>query len=166
MSASPESNVTNLYAEHHGWLVTWLRRKLTDTHLAADLTQDTFLRVLTSKEVSSIREPRTFLATIARGLVANHYRRQDVERAYLEALSCMPESFAMSPEDRAIIIETLFEVDLMLDGLPVKARKAFLLSQLEGLTYAEIALELNVSLSMVKQYMLKATQHCYFNGNL
>ena len=48
----------------------------------------------------------------------------------------------------------------MLDGLNVKAREAFLLSQLEGLTYADIASRLAVSVSSVKKYIAKATEHC------
>ena len=48
----------------------------------------------------------------------------------------------------------------MLDGLSRKARAAFLLSQLEGLTYAEIAERLMVSVSSVKKYVARATEHC------
>lgn len=48
----------------------------------------------------------------------------------------------------------------MLDGLGPKIKQAFLLSQLEGLGYAEIALQLSVSVSSVKKYMAKATEHC------
>nr|WP_245597920.1 sigma-70 family RNA polymerase sigma factor [Ottowia thiooxydans] len=155
--------VESLYSDHHGWLQGWLRRKLGDTHQAADLSHDTFLRILTSRDVTSIREPRTFLATVAGGLVANHYRRRAIEQAYLDAISCLPEPQVPSPEHRAIVMETLLEIDRMLDGLPPKARRAFLLSQLEGLTYVEIAEQIGVSVSMVKQYMRRATQQCYFS---
>ena len=48
----------------------------------------------------------------------------------------------------------------LLDGLPARARAAFLLSQLEGLAYADIAQRLGVSVSMVKKYMLQAMAHC------
>ncbi|KAG1250324.1 hypothetical protein G6F68_012863 [Rhizopus microsporus] len=42
------------------------------------------------------------------------------------------------------------QLDRLLDGLPPKARSAFLLSQLDGLTYPEIAQRLGVSLSSVQ----------------
>ena len=48
----------------------------------------------------------------------------------------------------------------VLDGLPPKVRHAFLLSQLEGLKYDDIAARLSVSVSMVKKYMLQAITHC------
>lgn len=59
-----------------------------------------------------------------------------------------------------MVLETLHEIDALLDGLPPKARSAFLLSQLEGLKYADIATRLGVSVSMVKKYMLQAMTHC------
>ncbi len=41
-----------------------------------------------------------------------------------------------------------------------KTREAFLLSQLDGLTYSEIAHKLGVSVSSVKKYVAKAVEHC------
>ena len=46
------------------------------------------------------------------------------------------------------------------DSLSDKARRAFLLSQLEGLTYDEIALRLEVSTRTVKRYMALAFEQC------
>jgi RNA polymerase sigma-70 factor (ECF subfamily) len=48
----------------------------------------------------------------------------------------------------------------MLDGLGEKAREAFLLSQLEGLTYVEIAERLGVTDRTVKRYMAAAFEQC------
>lgn len=161
-SARFQQEMHTLYSDHHRWLLGWLRRRLGDVHQAADLSHDTFVRILTAGDVGGIREPRAFLATVAGGLVANHHRRRAIEQAYLDAIAALPMPLAPSPEERATVLETLLEIDRLLDGLPAKARRAFLLSQLEGLTYAEIAAQLGVSVSMVKQYMLRATQQCYF----
>ena len=51
-------------------------------------------------------------------------------------------------------------IDAMLDGLSGKTREAFLLSQLEGLTYSDIAQKLGVSASSVKKYVARAVEHC------
>lgn len=64
------------------------------------------------------------------------------------------------PEERESQLETLQLIDSMLDGLNGKTREAFLLSQLDGLTYSEIALKLGISVSSVKKYMAKAIEHC------
>ena len=152
--------IADLYTEHHGWLQGWLRRKLGCSHRAADLAHDTFLRLLDRDTPVALNEPRAFLTTVAKGLVANHFRRQKIEQAWLDVLASRPEALSPSPEERALIIETLYQIDALLDGLPPKARKAFLLSQLEGLAYADIAARLEVSVSMVKKYMLQAITHC------
>ena len=49
----------------------------------------------------------------------------------------------------------------MLDGLKPQVRQAFLLSQLDGLTYDQIAAELGVTKRTVGNYMCRAIEHCY-----
>lgn len=160
---SPASqSVEGLYLVHRRWLTEWLRSRLGCPDNAADLAQDTFMRLLTAREVKPIREPRAFLTTVAKRVLFNHYRRQDLERAYLEALSQMPEPLAPSEEHRAIILQTLLELDALLDGLPVLVKRAFLLAQVDGLGYQDIADELGISLATVKRYLHKAAMRCYF----
>ena len=149
------------YADHHGWLNGWLRRQLGCSQRAADLAQDTFVRVLSKDDdMAAIREPRAYLHTIAKGLLINHWRRRQIEQAYLDALALQPEPVAPSPESQALIVETLLRIDAMLAQLPTRVRSAFLMSQLHGMTYAAIAAELGVSERMVKKYMSQAMLHC------
>jgi RNA polymerase sigma-70 factor (ECF subfamily) len=152
-----------LYLGHHDWLRGWLRKKLGCPHHAADLAHDTFLRVMLKEEVDTIREPRAYLTTIAHGLVVDHARRRELERAYLETITRLPEPEIPSPETRLLLLETLVRIDALLDGLNPKARTVFLLSRLEGLSYPEIAECLGVSLSSVEKYMAKAVRHCYLH---
>ncbi len=152
--------VGRLYGEHHGWLLSWLRLKLGSSHLAADLAQDTFLRVLATRAGVTLLQPRAYLRTIAHGLAVNYWRRCDLERAWLEALAAMPEALAPSPEERLLALETLHRLDAMLARLPHKARRAFLMHQLDGSGYAEIAFELGVSERMVRKYMAQVMLHC------
>jgi RNA polymerase sigma-70 factor (ECF subfamily) len=154
--------VQALYCDHHGWLQTWLRRKLGDSFAAADLAQDTFVSVITTGATADIREPRPFLATIARRLMAHRHRRQVLEQSYLEALAALPQDMAPSPEVQLLAIEALHQVDRVLDSLPPAAKEAFLLAHLEGLSYAEIAERLAVSASSVKQYLSRANRQCFF----
>lgn len=149
-----------LYSDHHGWLCNWLSRKLGCAHSAADLAQDTFVRLIAARDATGLQQPRAYLTTIARGLVIDHWRRQDLERAYLDAIANLPESQQPSPEAQFLIVETLAGIDTLLDGLQAGARTAFLLSRLEGLTYPQIAEHLGVSLSSVEKYMAAAIRHC------
>jgi RNA polymerase sigma-70 factor (ECF subfamily) len=155
-----QREIATLYTDHHGWLHGWLRKKLGNTFDAADLAQDTFMRILVARNPVAIEEPRAYLTTVARGVLINWYKRQALERAYLEALALLPEPEAPSPEHRAIILETLHEIDAMLDALQPVARRVFLLSQLEGLKYEDIAAQTGVSLTSVKRYMRDAFRQC------
>ncbi|NMX78724.1 MULTISPECIES: sigma-70 family RNA polymerase sigma factor [Pseudomonas] len=158
----PSNPVEVLYNDHHHWLTGWLRRKLGCPENAADLAQDTFIRVLSAREAPTLIEPRAFLTTVAKRVLFNFYRRQDLERAYLEALAQMPEHVAPSEEDRAIILQTLLELYQLLDGLPKQVKRAFLLAQLDGLTYAQIGAQLGISIATVKRHLTKAAMRCYF----
>ncbi|MFC4278547.1 sigma-70 family RNA polymerase sigma factor [Achromobacter aloeverae] len=157
-----QQDLHTLYSNHHGWLLGWLRKKLGNSFDAADVAQDTFVSVMTAKAAPAIREPRPFLATVARRLVAHRHRRHLLESSYLEMLATLPEALAPSPENRLLALEALQQVDQVLDGLPPKVKEAFLLAHLEDLSYADIAARLGVSASSVKQYLTRANRQCLF----
>lgn len=158
--------LADLYVQHHGWLRAWLQRRLGHAGDAADFAHDTYLRVIESRTaVASLTEPRAFLTTVAKRVVANHMRHRAVAQAYLDSIAHLPEPLAPSPEARALALEALMELDRLLDGLPPKVRTAFLWSQLDGLSYAEIAQRMGVSLSSVKQYMARALRQCCFGAD-
>lgn len=150
-----------LYADHHGWLKAWLRRRLGCTSDADDLAQDAFLRLLLRPvPLDDALQARRYLRVMANGMCIDLWRRREVERAWLDALATQPEAMAPSAEDRAIIIESLCRIGAMLQRLPEKVATAFVLSQLHGLRYREIAVHLEVSERMVKKYMARAMLHC------
>ena len=154
------THFTDLYSSHHSWLQRWLCVKLGNAHDAADLTQDTFTRIIGRNDLATLHEPRAYLTTVAKGVLVNWYQRQALERAYLEALATLPEPAAISPEQRMVILETLHEIDAMLDALPAKVKQAFLMAQLDGMGYAEIAASLGMSVITIKRYMKQAFLQC------
>ncbi len=155
-----DHTVTRLYSDHHGWLSGWLRRKLGNSFDAADLAQDTFVRIIRARNAAEIARPREYLATVAKGLMVDFVRRQSLERAYLEVIAHLPEPQMPSVETQAIMMQALLEIDAMLDGLGAKVKQTFILSQFDGLPYAEIAQRLNISLRSVNNHMAKAMEHC------
>lgn len=161
-AATPkEQTLHALYRDHRSWLENWLSRRMGNAWDAADLSQDTFVRVLASAQpLADLREPRAYLLTVGKRLLSNFYTRRSLEQAYLEALARLPEESVPSPEQRWLLLETLQALDELLDGLAPVVRRAFLWSQLEGLGYREIAERLKVSERTVKRYMAQAYEHC------
>ena len=161
MMVVESSPVQHLYASHHRWLYDLLRRRLSNAFDAADLAHDTFIRVLKRPQQFDCEvHARSYLATIARGLCIDHWRRRQLEQAWLQALSQQPQALQPSPEQRAIIVETLHEVDTMLQRLPQRVSDAFILAQLHGMPYKDIAVEIGVSERMIKKYLAQALLHC------
>jgi RNA polymerase sigma factor (sigma-70 family) len=155
------SFIESFYRQHRPWLMAWLRKRLACPFDAEDLVQDTFVRVIRSQEsMTVIREPHNYLLTIARGLAIDLFRRRTLEQQYLITLANLPELKWPSEERKALILELLLEVDVMLDGLGRNVKQTFILSQFEGLTYSNIAEQLKISLRTVNHYMAKATEHC------
>ena len=162
-AAVTELEITSLYNTHAGWLRGWLLRHTHCSHKAADLAQDTFCRLLERREVTAaVRTPRSYLATIARRLMIDDVRRARVEAAFLDAHAALMNGAVEPGPDRiAEAVHELMAIARVLDGLAEKPRRAYLLARLDGWSHAEIAVELGVSKSMVKQYVAKAAVHCY-----
>lgn len=148
------------YTSHHAWLVVWLQRKMGCPHSAADLAQDTFLRVLAARGIEQVAEPRAFLTTLAKRVLFSHWRRRELEQAYLQALAGSPQATAPSAEDLALLHEALLAIDQRLAGLPGKVRQAFLLHRIDELTHVQIAREMGVSVASVERYVKQAYLHC------
>ncbi|KAA2233543.1 sigma-70 family RNA polymerase sigma factor [Pseudomonas brenneri] len=154
--------IDQLYSHHHGWLQSWLRRRLGNAADAADLAQDTFVRLLCSApgEPLNFTTPRAYLATIANRLSINLYRRRSLEHAYLAVLAQTPEDLSPSLEHQALVLEALDEIDQVLALLPARTRQAFLMAQLEGYTQEEIASQLGLSVRSVQRYLARAFEEC------
>jgi RNA polymerase sigma factor (sigma-70 family) len=151
-----------IYSDHQPWLQGWLRRKVGCSARAADLSQDTFVRLLGVQELEALQEPRAFLTTTALRLLIDGERRRKLEQLYLAELAVASEDLASAgPQvvhEALVLLESVFA---LLEGLPEKPRRAFLLNRLDGLTHSEIAEQLGVSKSMVKQYIAQVLLHFY-----
>lgn len=149
-----------LYRDHHGWLKGWLRRELGCSQHAGDLAHDAFLRLLSSGRLPEVERGRSYLAQIARNLLTDMWRRQRIEQAYLDALAVQPEPLDISEETRLDIIETLLAIDRMLDSLGARPREIFLLVQLDGLSFVEVARHLGISVNTARKHFIRALTHC------
>lgn len=136
------------YAEKlHGFIV----RKTRDPELAADLVQDTFVRVLEKGRLDDVKNQASFIYTIAQNLLVDHSRL-----AYVRKREEVTEEFFLDiPDDNADLTsrtdqaQQLELFENLLFELPAIQRQIFVLSRLEGWSYAEIATYLSISQSKV-----------------
>lgn len=161
--AAPSDPLHTLYSDHHGWLHGWLRRKLGCPEHAADVAQDTFLRLIGSRDaLLALCEPRAWLTTTANRLIIDRARRHAVEQAWLNELAALADPLAgfASPEEQLLAAEALAQIAAALEAVPAKAGEAFLLHYLDGLTHAEIGERLGVGPRMVRKYLVQCLVAC------
>jgi len=152
--------IQSLYVGHHAWLAGWLRKRLGCREQAADLAQDTFLKVLLNDKAGELKEPRAYLTSVARSLMIDMFRRRRIEQAYQEVLATQPEAVGDSPETHFLVLEALIDIDRMLDQLGERGRTIFLMAQVDGLNLTEISRRLNLSVNTVRKHFIRAMAQC------
>jgi RNA polymerase sigma-19 factor, ECF subfamily len=162
VTATAYPGLEALYRAHGSWLLGWLTSRAQCRTRASDLAQETFCRLAEQPGLRLQAHPRRYLATVARRLLIDDTRRKASERSFLEAFALYMGDVAQPGPDRiAEAVAELAALAELLGELPDRVRRAFLLSRVDGLTYAQIGADLGVSASMVKQYVARAFAHCY-----
>ena len=139
MSAIIQSNkdFEVFFRENFSSVYAFMKRYTGDDELAADLAQETFIRVYERRdEIVSVDYGKAFLYTVARHLYWNHCKHQQAKEHYFAQL------------------ETMRILYTAIDRLSPQTRKVILLN-LEGKTNPEVAEELSISVNTVK-YLKKS----------
>jgi RNA polymerase sigma factor (sigma-70 family) len=125
-------------------------------HLAEDVLQTAFLRIMDSASHLIIRHPLNYCFQVVRHLALDYCRRRALEAQFFAAeieghTVAAPH---LSPERAVMNGQFLAVVDEALAQLPSRTRQAFTLYRLEGLTQRAIADRLGVSPTLVN-FMIK-----------
>ena len=146
-------------------LVGTIYRIVGCVHTSEDLAHDAYMRVSKAAASRQIDHLRPFLYQTARNLALDHVRRDRLRRRLISddtgatQWAEVPEA-RPSQEATSIDRERLAAFRRALSRLPERARRAFILSRLEGLSYPEIAQRLGVSESTVFNDVKAALAHC------
>lgn len=160
MSVTP-SLMDGIFRTHYGWLCRWVSGRTPLGHLPEDIAAEAMLRITRVAAQEAIQEPRAMLTVIARRIMCDLRARSDLQHAYEDAIRHLPAILEPSAEERLVATQMLAQIERALQPLSVRARTAFLLSQVDGLRHAEIAQTLGVSVSMVRKYIASAMRRCY-----
>ncbi|WP_460273883.1 RNA polymerase sigma factor [Celeribacter sp. ULVN23_4] len=153
----------SLFLSHRRELELYLTRKMQDPEVAADLTQETFLRFMQRRNDSEavIDNVRSYLYRIAHNLMVDYLRQQG--RAMVEMPG--PELLEHVSDDRpdqeqtTLGRERVQQLVFALKDLPQRSRQVFILNRIEGLSYREVATRLEISESSVQKHLAKALLH-------
>ncbi len=156
--------MTLAFLAYRGEVLAYLTRKLRDAELAADLTQEAFMRLSESEAgaAGAVGNPRAYLYRVAHNLAVDHVRRQNPRRDTAPVSDAVLEEV---PDGRPSPEQVLGErqrLDIarsaVLD-LPERTRQVFVLARLDGLTYRQVAETLGISESSVQKHLAKAVAH-------
>ncbi len=158
LRAGDERALELLFREHYPMMVTVVRRIVFAPDVAEELVQDVFFKVWRKREaLGEIDTFRTYLIRAARNTALNHLRRQKLEQAHEEREAAKGEPTTVeATDDGAAAGEVTEAVNRAIDRLPPRCREVFLMSRDAGLTYAEIATELRISIKTVETQMGRA----------
>lgn len=135
-----------LWDEFQTKLHGFVRARVRDEALADDIVQDIFVKVHTrAGQLRDTERIAPWLYQIARNTVIDHARKQKFEGAPDEEVA------APSPDDPLFAEQRLAQsLVSMIDELPEGYREAVRLTEIDGLTQAELAKRLGISLSGAK----------------
>lgn len=149
--------VEDLFAKHQNEIYAYLYRMLRDPDLAADLTQDAFVKAY--RAYDSLEKPenaRAWLYQIAHRVALDDLRRKRIVRF----VPLVGEARSTAPSAEHLVMDARLSGELQraLEKIPERQRAALLLAELHDLTGLELAAALGVSHVAARALLTRARE--------
>ncbi len=149
--------VEELFARHQNEIYAYLLRMLRDAELAADLTQDAFVKAY--RAYDALQKPenaRAWLYQIAHRVALDDLRRRRIVRF----VPLVGEARSSVPSAEHLAMDSRLSGDLQraLERIPERQRRALLLAELHDLTGLELASALGVSHVAARALLTRARE--------
>jgi RNA polymerase sigma factor (sigma-70 family) len=163
-AAEPKpSLVGRLFAEHRAALQSFFLRRIRSKADAADLAQEVYVRMLRIRDLEAIRNPVSYLYTVANNLVKEHavLDRRQASGVDIDEIPPHEQLETLPAFDGDLdVTQRVARLGAVLKQLRPKCRAAVELRFTQGLSYREVAMHLGVSPQMAKKYVAQALCHC------
>jgi RNA polymerase sigma factor (sigma-70 family) len=166
MAADTGTFFEKLFEDHNDGLLRYLTRKLNSSEEAEDIAQNAYIRIQALKELPPMENSKAYLYQVASNLIIDQKRREKLHTRYMQGEVLKRQAVgefgavdAESPEALLVAQRELESMQEVLNALPEKARRAFMMHRRDGLSYSDIANELGVTVSSVEKYILQALKH-------
>ncbi len=146
-----------LFAKHHGEIYAYLVRMIRDPELAADLTQDAFVKAYRAYgSLQKDENARAWLYQIAHRVALDELRHRRIAR-FIPWSGEMPGS-SPSPEHLAMDVRLSGPLERALARIPERQRAALLLAEVHDLTGLELASALGISHVAARALLTRARE--------
>ena len=145
------------YERFAGPLKAYLMRTVDEAE-AEDLLHEVYLRLARHTALGAIQNLQAFMYATAINLLRDRWRRCNARFApnWVSFEDCCLVAEGCDPSELLDWQDRLKRVNVALAALPPKPRRAFVLSRKQSCSYAEIARQLNVSVSMIEKHISMA----------
>ena len=149
--------VETLFGKHHGEIYAYLVRMLRDADLAADLTQDAFVKAYKNYDTLQKDEnARAWLYQIAHRVALDELRRRKIVR--MIPWTGESRGAAPSAERLAMDVRLSGPLERALARIPERQRAALLLAELHDLSGLELAEAMSVSHVAARAILTRARE--------
>jgi RNA polymerase sigma-70 factor (ECF subfamily) len=146
-----------IYLEHYVVLHHYAFTMLDDTALADEMIQDVFLKILERQEPIAIHTSlKAYLYRSVYNECMNYFKHHKVQQKYQSHTYYEMDKHTESPLNQLQFREFEQQLKRAINDLPEQCRTIFQLSRFEELKYAQIALQLGISIKTVDNQMGKA----------
>src|SRR5262245_22449395 len=165
-SEAGRNRLAEVFSQYNDTLVNYLAFRVKSRQEAAEIAQDTYVRMLAMSDLGRITDLQSYLFRVANNIAVDRLRREQVRLRTIEqgkatvASGLVSASNGSSPEAERSAEDVLRLLRAAIDELPAKCRAAFILYRLHCQSYPEIARRLQVTESMVRKYVLRGLRHC------
>jgi RNA polymerase sigma-70 factor, ECF subfamily len=155
--ASERAFIEELFALHHSEIYAYVFRMVRDADIAADFTQDTFVKAYRAQNSLQDRtKARAWLYQIAHRVVLDEMRRRRIVRF----LPWTGESHGAAPSAEHLAMEMRLSGPLAraLARIPERQRAALLMAEVNDLTGLELAEALSISHVAARALLTRARE--------
>jgi RNA polymerase sigma-70 factor (ECF subfamily) len=141
-----QSAIEVLIARHKKRVFTYILLVVKDHHLAEDIFQDTFIKVIRSLKSGRYTENGKFISWVLRishNLIIDHFRREKLlsttsnDNVSVDLFNS-PRYSEENIEDKLIYDQITCDVRLLIDELPDDQREVIMMRHYQGLSFKEI----------------------------
>jgi len=158
----PRLSVKEVINKYHHSLLSFLRQRVRISENAADVAQETYVRMLQYEGSREIQSPSSLLFKIAINVANDLGRAEQVrhigEQCSLDDLEL--ESGQPTPEREIAAAQELDNIYDVIQRLPPKCKRVFILSRVHCMTYPQIAKHCGISVKMVEKHISHALAVC------
>lgn len=139
------ATLETIYTDFHTKLHRFIAGRVPDPDTAEDILQDVYLKI--HSHIDGLRETdrlESWVYQITRNAIIDYYRRARPQDELSESLASPLD------EEPDAVSELASSVREMLDCIPDKYREALEMTELQGLSQAELAIRLDITVSGAK----------------